>query len=114
YYQFKGDISANYFESPVVVQLQSQDGQQGNLTGNYRFVRSGADWKLFNTDEKKVTSYYLDKNTEAALFYYKTPEPTEEEQAQRAEEINNAYHQSNTQLQPQAAEQNRPGLPERE
>lgn len=93
YYRFAGDISTNTFLKPEPVMVQTPDGQVGELTGNYRFVKNGNEWKLFNTDDKKATDYFLsvDQNY---LFVYRDPAILLQQQLEeKARQIEESYQQ---------------------
>lgn len=73
YYQFSGDVSTNTYAKPQIIQAQTEDGQSGPLQGNFRFIRNGGEWKLFDTDSKRTTDYYLVHSEEGYKFVFRDP-----------------------------------------
>lgn len=111
YYRFSGNTNEDKFNPPTIIQLQTEDGAQGPLSGNYRFIKSGSDWRLYSVDKKETIDYALDMNNAQGLFVYKpivtTPSPEEIEQQE--EDINNAYQESLEPVTPPTSGNNIPG-----
>lgn len=100
YYRFAGDVSTNTFLEPVPVLVQTPDGQIGELTGNYRFVKNGTQWKLFNTDDNKTTDYFLsiEQNYQ---FVYRDPAVLLQQQLEEKARLIEESYQQQIQVEPQ-------------
>lgn len=111
YYRFSGNTNEDKFNPPTIIQLQTEDGTQGPLSGNYRFIKSGVDWRLYSVDKKETIDYALDMNNIQGLFVYKPiiTAPSQEEIEQQEEQINNAYQESLEPITPPSSGNNMPG-----
>lgn len=68
YYQFEGDINTNVFKPLQLINVYDEYNVATNLTGSYRFTKTGDKWRLYNVAERNTTNYELSVRNDGADY----------------------------------------------